>query len=131
MYAQQYVENDLIDKSPVELVRLLYSKAIEKLDVATRHTAGGDIRERNTSLARAMEIVAELQGALDLEAGGDLAVELARIYDYAQRRLIEAAGSPGSVDQLKEARLLLANLYEGWSGMQPAAPRGSARERSS
>ena len=32
----------------------------------------------------------ELNDGLDFEAGGDIALNYARIYDYCQRRLIEA-----------------------------------------
>ncbi len=121
MSARQYVENDLMDKSPVELIRLLYSKAIEKLQRAARHTRAGEVRERNNCLARVMEIVAELQGALNLEAGGEVAFELARLYDYVQRQLIDAAGDPAAVAPLEEVRLLFANLYEGWNECEPPA----------
>jgi len=124
MYAWQYVENDLLDKSPVELIRLLYSKAIEKLHLAQRHTRASDVRERNACLARAMEIIAELQGALNLEAGGDLALDLARLYDYMQRQLIEAAADPAAVAQFEEVRVLLVNLYEGWKECDPPPVQG-------
>jgi flagellar protein FliS len=119
MHARQYVENDLLDKSPVELIRLLYAKAIEKLQLAARHTRASDVRERNACLARVMEIVAELQGALNLEAGGELAVQLAALYDYVQRQLIEAAAEPAAVAQLEEVRVLLVNLHEGWRDCEP------------
>lgn len=119
MYARQYVENDLLDKSPVELIRLLYSKAIEKLQLALRHTRANHIRERNACLARVMEIVAELQGALNLEAGGEVASQLASLYDYMQRQLVEAAADPASVSQLEEVRVLFGNLYEGWKECEP------------
>jgi flagellar protein FliS len=122
MYAQQYVDNDLLDKSPVELIRLLYSKAIDKLRQAAQHTRAGDIRGRSACLARVMEIVAALQDALDAEAGGVLAADLARLYDYMQRRLIEAATDSAAAQQLEEVRVLLGNLYEGWSGCEPPRP---------
>jgi flagellar secretion chaperone FliS len=124
MYAQQYVENDLLDKSPVDLIRLLYSKAIEKLQLALRHTRAKDVRERNACLARVMEIVAELQGALNQEAGVDLAVQLAGLYDYVQRQLVEAVADPASVAQIEEVGVLLANLYDGWKDCEPTRIQG-------
>ena len=122
MYAQQYVVNDLLDRSPVELIRLLYSKAIDKLRQAVRHTRAGDVRERGMCLARVMEIVAQLHGALNTEDGGVLAADLARLYDYMQQRLIEAAADPSAVQQLDEVNVLLGNLYEGWSDCEPPGP---------
>jgi flagellar protein FliS len=127
MYAQQYVENDLLDKSPVELIRLLYSKAIEKLHLAQNYTEVQDVRARNRCLARAMEIVAELQGALNLEAGGEVAIQLARLYDYAQWQLIEAAADPTLVVPLEAVRVLLSNLYEGWKDCEPPPVQQTAR----
>ena len=126
MYAEQYVANDLMDRTPVELVRLLYSKAIEKLRQAGRCTREQRINERGACLARVMEIIAELQGSLNLEAGGELALELAKLYDYVQRRLIEAAGDKQSVEQLEEVRVLLGNLREGWNECEP--PLGQVLE---
>jgi hypothetical protein len=74
-----------------------------------------------------MEIVAEFQGTLNIEAGGDLALELARIYDYIQRRMIDAAGDPAAAEPLQEVRVLLANLYEGWNECEP--PAGAAADQ--
>jgi hypothetical protein len=68
-----------------------------------------------------MEIVAELQGSLNPEAGGDVALELARIYDYIQRRMIEAAADSKALAQLEETRVLLSNLYQGWQQCEPPA----------
>jgi flagellar protein FliS len=129
MYAQRYVENDLMVETPVELVRLLYSKAIEKCTQAAAHTRGGDIRERGACLARVMEIVTELQASLNFEAG-DLALELARLYDYIQRRLIDAAGDASSATQIEEVGVLLGNLFEGWRDCEPPSPAGPSEVES-
>jgi flagellar protein FliS len=123
MYARKYVENDLLDKTPVELIRLLYSKAIDKLQLATQLTRTPEIRKRGAAVARAMEIIAALQAALNPEAGGALSLQLARLYDYIQRLLIEAAADPAAVGPLEEASRLLGNLYEGWKECEPAPAR--------
>jgi flagellar secretion chaperone FliS len=122
MYARDYVENDVLDKSPVELIRLLYSKAIEKLQLTLLYSGPDELRQRNNCLARVMEIVAELQGALNMEAGGELALELARLYDYMQRQLIEAAAEPPAVERLEAVRALFGNLYDGWKECEPPPP---------
>jgi flagellar protein FliS len=120
MYARQYVENDIAGRTPIELVRLLYSKALEKLRSAAEHTARGRVRERSQCLTRVMQIVAELQGALHSD-GGEIARDLARLYDYAQQRLAEAAGDAGGIAPIDEVEAVLANLYEGWIACEPEA----------
>jgi flagellar secretion chaperone FliS len=95
------------------LVCLLYAKAAEKLALAQRLNDASAVRARAEAIARAAEIVLELQGSLDRERGGEIAVELARLYEYIQTRL--AAGLAERTNEpLAEAARLLETLSEGW-----------------
>ena len=112
MYAQ-YDEQEILDRDPIGLVCLLYGKAIEKLVLARELAAENQIHERNTAIARASEILIELQGSLDAEKGGEIAANLERLYEYIQQRL--AAGLAARDDAaLAEAIRLLETLLEGW-----------------
>jgi len=112
MYAE-YDEHEILECEPVELVCLLYGKAIEKLSLARTLTGADQIRARNTAIARASEIVIELQSALDAEQGGEIAADLERLYEYLQQRL--AAGLAERSDEaLAEALQLLETLAGGW-----------------
>ena len=112
MYAE-YDEHEVLDRDPIELVCLLYGKAIEKLSLARTLTANDQIRERNTAIARASEILIELQASLDLEKGGEIAANLERLYEYIQQRL--AAGLAERSDApLAESIQLLDTLASGW-----------------
>ncbi len=114
MYAESYVENDVLNQDPVELVRLLYSKAIERVREARGHLEAGRIPQRAETIAHVMEIILELQATLNLEEGGEIAKNLAKLYDYMQERLAEANGRQ-SAPPLEEVEGLLGILYEGWS----------------
>jgi flagellar protein FliS len=122
MYNHQYVDNEVLNVQPVELVCLLYSKAIEKLNQARVHLAAGRIRQRSEAIGRAMEIVAELQGSLDTEAGGEIARNLNRLYFYVQERLVEANGRQMEAP-LAESVRLLTTLYEGWKECRDQAAK--------
>lgn len=122
MYAAAYVENDIEHQDSVELVRLLYSKAITKLSEALDHLEAGRIRERSAAVAHASEILLELQSALDMEAGGELALNLARLYVYMQERLVEG-NAQQKAEPLAECRELLSTLLEGWRECDGAAPQ--------
>jgi flagellar protein FliS len=112
MYAE-YDEHEVLERDPIELVCLLYGKAIEKLSLARTLAGDEQIRERNTAIARASEIVIELQSSLDAEKGGEIALNLARLYEYVQQRL--ATGLAERSDEaLAEAGQLLETLAEGW-----------------
>ena len=106
-------EEDILKREPLELVGLLYAKALEKIGLARTLTGGGQVRERNQAIARASEVLIELQGSLDAERGGEIAGNLERIYEYVQTRLAEGLAQR-SDEPLAEAAALLETLAEGW-----------------
>ncbi len=118
MYAQEYVDNEVLNVEPLELVCLLYSKAIEKLHQARDHLAADRLPERGEAIGLAMEIVVELKGSLN-EEGGEIAVNLARLYDYLIEKLAEAHAEQ-KMESLNESLRLLSTLHEGWKEARSA-----------
>ena len=97
---------------------MLYDAALDSIVAAQRHSGQGDIRARSRAIVKAMRIVTELSRCLNHEAGGDLSRNLAALYRYLFRLLVEAntkqAGAP-----LAEAERLLSTLAEAWKGCTP------------
>jgi flagellar secretion chaperone FliS len=108
-----YVHNSVEAEDPLGLVCLLYAKAIERIASAREHLTAGRIRERSEALAHASQIIVELQTSLDAERGGEIAVNLARLYDYIQDQLVEA-NAKQSLEALETSLQLLETLHEGW-----------------
>ena len=117
----RYLEARVLSATPVELVRMLYGAALDSVSEARRHLAAGQIAARSREISRAVAIVAELSSSLDRAAGGSLAQNLAELYDYLQRRLIEA-NIRQSDDPLAEAIGLLMTLSEAWAQVPEPAP---------
>jgi len=130
MYTNPYLENDIEHRDPVELVCLLYAKAIEKLGQAREHLRAGRIRERAAAISHVMEIIAELQGSLDHEQGPEIAETLDRLYGYIQERLSEA-NVRQRPEPLDEAAALLEVLYEGWGECRVQLAAGQEQEAAS
>ncbi len=80
--------------SPGQLVLMLYEGAIRFLERAEAGFRLEDPVEFNTTIndniLRAQDIVRELDFSLNVEQGGELAVQLRRLYDYFDRTLLEA-----------------------------------------
>lgn len=114
MYSESYVENEVLHQDPVELVRLLYTKAIVKLQEASSHLAESRIPERSAAVAHASEILVELQGSIDREQGGEIGLHLAQLYDYMLTRLTEA-NAKQQAEPIDECRRLLETVLEGWT----------------
>ncbi len=117
-----YLESRVLAADPLELVRLLYQTAIAATREARRHLAEGDIAARSKSISKACDILIELDGALDWNRGGEIALRLAALYDYMQRKLIEA-NFQQSDPPLAEVLGLLSTLSEAWEGIaKPESP---------
>jgi flagellar secretion chaperone FliS len=114
-----YLESRVLSADPLELVRMLYQAAISHVRDARRHLDAGDIMARCRAISDAGEILTELTAALDHERGGDISRRLASLYDYMQRKLVEANCRQDDAI-LGEVLGLMATLSEAWNGIPPA-----------
>jgi flagellar protein FliS len=125
-----YLESRILSAEPVELICLLYQGAISEVREARRHLQDKNIRARSKSITKVHDILSELTTILDHQQGGQIAKNLAQLYDYMMRRITEA--NFRQIDEpLAEMLGLLTTLKEGWDGVQqeqarPAAPSGNA-----
>jgi len=122
-----YKTTQVQSRTPLELVVMLYDGAIRFVGTARDAVERRDIPARRDALSKAMAIVSELQSTLNMDAGGDIAVNLDHLYDYVNERLITAA-MKNSVEPLDEARKVLDTLRDGWATIAtaPAPERISA-----
>ncbi|HUI77703.1 MAG TPA: flagellar export chaperone FliS [Bryobacteraceae bacterium] len=121
-----YLESRVLSADPLELVRLLYQGAIDAVQDARHYLAEGKILDRSRSITRAVSILVELTASLDHERGGEIASRLAGLYDYMQKKLLEANFQ--QIDApLGEVLGLLTTLSEGWAGIsKPTEAAASA-----
>jgi flagellar protein FliS len=108
-----YAQNEVLNASPERLVELLYDLGIRSIARARECNSSKEIADRVRNLNKAFAVLVELSNGLDFEAGGEIAVNYARIYDYCQRRLIEANVSQSDAI-LAEVESLLEDLREAW-----------------
>jgi flagellar secretion chaperone FliS len=108
-----YFEQVILSASPVELVRLMYQRAIALVTDARDHLKAGRIRERSQSISRTHAILAELLVSLDCEKAPEMAGNLKRLYCYMQERLLEANFSQKDAP-LEETARLLRTLADAW-----------------
>jgi flagellar secretion chaperone FliS len=121
-----YLESRVLTADPLELVRILYRAAVDCTRRARAHLAGGRIAERSRDVSRTMAIISELSGCLDHSHGGAISGNLAQLYDYLQRRLLEA-NARQKAEPLAEVESLLTTLLAGWEQVRPASEGPSER----
>ncbi len=113
-----YVAEKILSADPVELIGMLYGAAIESVESARRYLAAGAIPARSAAISKAIEILCELTASLSPEPA--ISRRLAELYDYMQRRLLEANFEQSDAP-LTEVSRLLATLAEAWQGVSHAA----------
>lgn len=103
--------------SPAELVLILTDGLIEELARARAHIEARRYELKARSIDRCIDMLNGLSSALDMEAGGELVANLARLYDYCAERLYQASLrlDPALVDEVTG---LMTVLRGGWQGMQ-------------
>jgi len=125
-----YLESQVLSADPLELVRLLYRGACEATRQASADLAAGRIAERSRQISKAHAILTQLSSSLDALRGGTVSQRLAELYDYMQRRLLEA-NLHQKAAPLAEVESLLTTLLEGWNQIgtrsEQAMEAGSSR----
>ena len=106
--------------SPAQRVAMLYDGAIKFLERALLGFRAEDPLEFNltihNNIQRAQAIIRELNVALDLEAGGELAATLRRLYLYFDWRLDQSNRSK-TADGIQEIITRLTVLRDAWETM--------------
>jgi flagellar secretion chaperone FliS len=127
-YSRVGVQTSVVDASPHRLIVLLYEGARKALAIARVAVQSGDVAAKGQSITKAIGIIGTgLQDSLDLKAGGEIAARLNALYDYMNRRLIEASLRPDDT-LIVEVDALLANLEDAWKaiGAEVAPPLAHA-----
>ncbi len=85
----------------------------------------GDIDRMNCfteHLLEAQNCITELACALDIERGGEMAIQIERLYEFMLHHLMESIrlGRREPVDVVKQ---MLAELRDGWAQAMASVPR--------
>jgi flagellar protein FliS len=110
----------LADATPYQVIHVMLDTVLSRVSEACGHIERGETQAKGEKIGKALGIIEALVLGLDKERGGELAVNLERLYDYASRTLLKA-NLENRVDLLKEVGSLLREIKLGWDGIAPAA----------
>jgi flagellar protein FliS len=108
-----YLEQQAATATPAELTAMLYAGAVAKTAGAIELLRDDRHDAARVQLLRVQEIVLELRCSLDHAAGGALAANLDRLYDFAYRRLVTAVVERSAV-AASDALSVLTTLRDAW-----------------
>ena len=108
-----YQETAVTTQSKGKLVVMLYDGAIKFLKQAIIAIENEDFQTKNNLIIKAQDIILELNAVLDMEAGGEIAENLRKLYVYVGRRLAEA-NVKNDISVINEVIKLLDELNQAW-----------------
>ena len=106
------------DRSPIELILLVYDRIADKLSAAEAAITNQSDDMLGQAIVEASDLISMgLVASLDYERGGAIAENLGAIYDYGLRRLLQARLRKDA-HMVREIANLLAGLREAWVSVQ-------------
>lgn len=104
------------DADPHQLVQMLLDGALGKIAIVKGLMIRDEIAKKGKVIGQAISIISGLRSSLDFSAGGELAVNLDNLYEYMERRLLEA-NLNNDVIILEEVSSLLHDIKSAWESI--------------
>jgi len=118
-YSTVHVETGVQGADSHQLVSMLLDGALTSIANAVSALERGDIPAKCKAVSKAVVIIDEgLRGALDMQAGGQVAATLQDLYSCVLLRLTRA-NLQNDAAMLRECSQLLSPMRDAWNSIKP------------
>ncbi|MDR1871203.1 MAG: flagellar export chaperone FliS [Deltaproteobacteria bacterium] len=100
-----------VDKG--RLIIILYEGAIKFIREAQKAQEAGDIPAKANAINRALDIIAELNQSLNMQEGGEIAINLRQIYKFWNEHLLKAKVHRDGLG-LADVEAMMTSMAEAW-----------------
>lgn len=108
-----YQDGSITTQSKGRLIVLLYEGAIKFMKLAIKEIEAGNHEAKGQYINKAQGIINELNVVLDMDAGGEIATNLRKLYCFMDRRLSEA-NIKRDPQIIREVIKLMEELNQSW-----------------
>ena len=119
-YQSNHIQGKVSTSSPHGLVSMLLQGVLDKLAKATGAIQRNEIAARGKAISDAIRIIDNLRASLDTANGGNIAGSLGALYDYMERRLVQA-NRQSDANIVKEVATLLEEIKSAWDTIESEA----------
>ena len=111
-----YQDNTVTTQSKGRLIVLLYDGAIKFMKLAIKELEAGNYEAKGQYINKAKDIINELNAVLDINAGGEIATNLGKLYFFMNNRLSEA-NIKRDPQMIREVIALMEELNQSWKAI--------------
>jgi len=115
---EQYKNNAIATATPAELTLMLYEGAIKFGNIAIKAIEEGDIQKAHTNIMKVQRIITEFRNTLDFKY--PVAKDFDRVYEYLERRLVEANVSKDK-EIMEEVVMHIRSMRDNWKEVMKRA----------
>lgn len=108
-----YKQSVTVTATPIDLIIMLYEGAIDSIDKSVTAINNKDIHTKIRYIDKSIKIIEELLYSLNLEIGGEIAINLQDLYLHMMLELTIANGL-NDASKARHVESLLKELLEGW-----------------
>jgi len=112
-HLMEYRTNEAGTASQMRLVLMMYDGTIRFLKESKKRMEAKDIPGRGLYLGKAQRIISELLETLNIQQGGEIALQLERLYNFLITNITEA-NIKGDVKLVDKSIEIVENLREAW-----------------
>ncbi|GMQ53111.1 flagellar export chaperone FliS [Halopseudomonas aestusnigri] len=116
-YQTVNVNAQVSEADPHRLIQMLMEGGLQRIAQARGAMQHGNVALKGERIGKALGIIGGLRDALNAEKGGELALNLDRLYAFMQDRLTQA-NLKNDVSMLDEVADLLREVKAGWDGIR-------------
>lgn len=111
-----YQDNAVTTQSKGRLIVMLYDGAIKFMRLAIKELEAKNYEAKGRYINKALDIINELNMVLDMDAGGEIAANLRKLYYFMSNRLSEA-NIKRDPQMIRDCIKLMEELNQGWKAI--------------
>jgi len=113
---EAYQNTSVTTQNKGRLIVLLYEGAVKFMRLAIKELEAGNYEAKGRYIDRAQDIINELNAVLDTDAGGEIAVNLRKLYCFMSNRLSQA-NVKRDPQMIREVITLMEELNQSWKAI--------------
>lgn len=115
-YRKVSLDSEIAVASPHRIIQMMFEGALQRIAQARYAIEKNDIENKGIFISKTIGIITGLNGSLNMDDGGDIAGNLANLYDFMLRRLSEA-NINNDLLALDDVTEILLTIKEGWDAI--------------